>query len=321
MKNLQLHELFTRQEVQQIFEPDYNFVKSTGTWGIQGIVRVNLRPKDYVFFVSLGQSQADHVFEEGIDDQGVLTWQSQPRMSFDSKEVVDFISHDDTTSIIHLFFDGTGKKPKGSRRYEYLGRLRYLEHDPELERPVYFKFLLLDFDGEQQESTDAKTPHPAGKLNLTDNKPKANRVRTSREFRAIKEVNYAERDARNRELGLAGEKLVLEYEIDKLESAGLEHLVDRVIHTSVVEGDGAGYDIRSFDLDGKDLFIEVKTTKGGINTDFFISPNELELHDYTENTLIYRVFNYGKDNQEFYVIDDIESLFDLKPTGFKAKIK
>ncbi|MBH9787848.1 DUF3883 domain-containing protein, partial [Clostridioides difficile] len=38
------------------------------------------------------------------------------------------------------------------------------------------------------------------------------------------------------------------------------------IHTSLIEGDGAGYDIEATKEDGTSIFIEVKTTKGGINT-------------------------------------------------------
>lgn len=56
---------------------------------------------------------------------------------------------------------------------------------------------------------------------------------------------------------------------------GRRDLADKVLHNSVIEGDGAGFDIQSYFLDGKLKFIEVKTTTGNINTPFFITANEL----------------------------------------------
>ena len=35
-----------------------------------------------------------------------------------------------------------------------------------------------------------------------------------------------------------------------------------VVHVAKVEGDGAGYDIKSYTSDGEQKFIEVKTTRG-----------------------------------------------------------
>ena len=88
-------------------------------------------------------------------------------------------------------------------------------------------------------------------------------------------ADYAERDARNRGLGLKGELLVLEFEKAHLDTIGRKDLAELVRHVSVQEGDGAGYDILSFDDLGRKKYIEVKATSGGLSTDFFISPNEL----------------------------------------------
>ncbi|WP_375248230.1 DUF3883 domain-containing protein [Sphingomonas sp.] len=41
-----------------------------------------------------------------------------------------------------------------------------------------------------------------------------------------------------------------------------------------VDGDGAGYDILSFDTDGSDRLIEVKTTNGWERTPFHVTRNE-----------------------------------------------
>jgi hypothetical protein len=42
------------------------------------------------------------------------------------------------------------------------------------------------------------------------------------------------------------------------------------------DGDGAGYDILSFDPSGKERLIEVKTTNGAAKTPFFLTRNEHE---------------------------------------------
>ena len=45
-------------------------------------------------------------------------------------------------------------------------------------------------------------------------------------------------------------------------AAGRTDLAERIRWASHVDGDGGGYDILSFDTDGSDRLIEVKTTKG-----------------------------------------------------------
>jgi hypothetical protein len=88
-------------------------------------------------------------------------------------------------------------------------------------------------------------------------------------------TNYLEREAHNRTLGLAGELFVLNFERARLIHLGNERLAERIEHTSRERGDGEGYDIRSFEESGADRLIEVKTTKYGRATPFFVSRNEV----------------------------------------------
>ena len=44
-------------------------------------------------------------------------------------------------------------------------------------------------------------------------------------------------------------------------------------------GDGAGFDVLSFDLGGKERLIEVKTTNGAARTPFFMTRNEMAVAD------------------------------------------
>jgi hypothetical protein len=78
--------------------------------------------------------------------------------------------------------------------------------------------------------------------------------------------DVAGRDERNRALGRAGEERILAHERAQLRSAGRTDLAEQIRWISDVDGDGAGYDIRSFDTDGHHRLIEVKTTKGWEHT-------------------------------------------------------
>src|SRR5262245_58490218 len=88
-----------------------------------------------------------------------------------------------------------------------------------------------------------------------------------------RKYNVAERDARNRELGRAGEERVLSHERASLLAAGRADLAESIRWVSHLDGDRAGYDIKSFDIDGGNRLIEVKTTNGWERTPFYITRN------------------------------------------------
>ncbi|MCP3736333.1 DUF3883 domain-containing protein [Sphingomonas sp. RP10(2022)] len=88
--------------------------------------------------------------------------------------------------------------------------------------------------------------------------------------------DVAERDARNRALGRAGEERIVLHERSALAAAGRDDLANRVRWVSDQDGDGAGYDIASYEIDGRPRRIEVKTTNGWERTPFHISRNDTE---------------------------------------------
>ncbi|MGQ2903558.1 MAG: DUF3883 domain-containing protein [Neoaquamicrobium sediminum] len=90
-----------------------------------------------------------------------------------------------------------------------------------------------------------------------------------------RKYDVAERDARNRALGRAGEQRILAHERASLVAAGRTDLAGRIRWVSQTDGDGAGYDILSFDPDGSDRLIEVKTTEGWERAPFHITRNEM----------------------------------------------
>ncbi len=112
---------------------------------------------------------------------------------------------------------------------------------------------------------------------------------------ALVQRDYLAREARNRSLGRAGEEFVMHYERWRLIQRGKEKLADRIEHTAKVRGDGAGYDILSFDESGRERFIEVKTTAYAKETPFFITNGELEFANAHEQEFrIYRVFEFRR---------------------------
>jgi hypothetical protein len=94
-----------------------------------------------------------------------------------------------------------------------------------------------------------------------------------------RKYDVAERDVRNRALGRAGEQRVLDHERASLLAAGRTDLAERVRWVSHLDGDGAGYDVQSFEPDGRDRLIEVKTTNGWERTPFHITRNELAVSE------------------------------------------
>jgi len=140
-----------------------------------------------------------------------------------------------------------------------------------------------------------------------------------REFNP-RQYNFAERENRNRKLGLAGEEFVLEYEKYRLNAAGRDDLAKEVEWTSQKKGDGAGYDIRSFDLaDEKELFIEVKTTNSGKYQPFLISDNEVAFSEiYADQYALRRVFEYRKYPKIFTLAGNLADHVNLYPKTYRA---
>lgn len=119
--------------------------------------------------------------------------------------------------------------------------------------------------------------------------------RPARLERLVRKFDPIERDFRNRQLGKAGEAFVVAAERTRLVQAGREDLADKVRWTADVDGDGAGYDVRSFDVRGEERLIEVKTTNGGARTPFFLTRNEHEVSESRADVWrLYRVHLFAQ---------------------------
>ena len=129
----------------------------------------------------------------------------------------------------------------------------------------------------------------------------------------------AGRDERNRALGRAGEKLALAHERAALTGAGRNDLAGRVRWVSEEEGDGAGYDITSFQPDGRPRLIEVKTTNGWERTPFHISRNEVAVSkERREEWRLFRLWNFSREPRAVELAPPLEAHVSLMPTAFQA---
>lgn len=136
--------------------------------------------------------------------------------------------------------------------------------------------------------------------------------------RILKKFDPAERDFRNRDLGQRGEEVIFEIEKKRLQMSNSK-LSKNVRWVSRDDGDGAGYDILSFESDGRERLIEVKTTIGSQTTPFYISRNEINLsREKPEAFKLIRLFNFNQSPRAFELSPPLESQVRIEPINFIA---
>jgi hypothetical protein len=118
--------------------------------------------------------------------------------------------------------------------------------------------------------------------------------------RLVRKFDPVARDFRNRALGKAGEEAVFFAEQQRLRDADRADLARKVRWTAQEDGDGAGYDIASFDLSGSERLIEVKTTTGTDRTPFFLTRNEEALsRERPDAFKLYRLYDFRQAPRVF----------------------
>ncbi len=157
--------------------------------------------------------------------------------------------------------------------------------------------------------------------NILVDPPKNNFVEEPRsEYdRKSTKVNYLEREQSNTQLGQMGEEFVLEYERFRLQKLGRTSLAKKIVWISKEEGDGAGYDILSKNVDGSDKHIEVKTTKLGKETPFYFSINELNFSkDFKDSYHLFRLFDFKEKPRIFVKNGALNEICYHTPVNFKG---
>ena len=138
----------------------------------------------------------------------------------------------------------------------------------------------------------------------------------------------AERDSRNRRLGRAGEEIAFQSERNRLLELGWDDLAKSVRWVARDDGDGFGYDIKSYSGIGnepeEERWLEVKTTTGSITTPFFITKNELRVSDENRDLFrVIRLYNYrprgfGQPARAYCLKPPLADRVNLAPAVYRA---
>ena len=141
------------------------------------------------------------------------------------------------------------------------------------------------------------------------------KVATPTQGKTPSKTDYVAKQQENTRIGKAGEKWVYEYEKQKLINAGRKDLAQKVIWIAEND-DSKGYDIVSYDKDGNEIFIEVKTTSGYLKTPFYMSALELEINrQHVSKYHLYRIYNFNKEPKLCIITGDLSKL-NPQPTNY-----
>lgn len=181
---------------------------------------------------------------------------------------------------------------------------------------------IVGMDHEEENEIGFKEESCVFKLSVTDDDSMKRRVgeyakrRLKNNIHATK-INFEEVNKKNKDLGTAGELLALKYEQNRLQSENIPYNVEYVANTI---GDGLGYDILSYDKDGNEIHIEVKTTRSSNEYGFYMSNREIE-ESRKSLYKIYRVYNFDGENKsaDMKIIDGevTEKNFIMEATNFR----
>lgn len=157
---------------------------------------------------------------------------------------------------------------------------------------------IIDMNHEEENDIGFKEESSTFRLSVTNDELMKRRV-SEYAKRFLKKGTYATKidfeklNKKNKDLGTAGELLALEYEQSRLVSENIPYNVEYVADTI---GDGLGYDILSYDKDGNEIHIEVKTTRTSNEYGFFMSKREIEESSKAVYK-IYRIYNFDDKNK------------------------
>jgi len=139
-------------------------------------------------------------------------------------------------------------------------------------------------------------------------------------------TDFIERIKRQSTIGKAAEKIVYEHEVERIRKID-PNRIDEVKWESNINGDGAGYDIKSIDIDSSgfitDKYIEVKATTRGKDTPIEVTRNEVGCSKHFGNEyIVYRLYDFkpSDDKLKYYtIIGDLTTITNatLEPTSYR----
>lgn len=318
-------ETYSKKELNDIFSPELQYSSSGGRWGRTGVVSNNLGARtDYILF-SISERFKNRQRPEEVSNDGRFDWVTQQKMKKGDTNQVVKIKNSKVERIRVLLFQ---KEKETEDEFSYFGSLTYEEEytDEILDRRFIFildswlkiKDKVISTPGipitNSAPSVDAELffdtdkPEIGGYVNI--------KVKSKKAWKYNRDPNEEE----NKILGNHGEELVWKWERKKLED--YPKLKEKIKWVSKKD-DTKGYDIRSFEPGGKEIFIEVKTTRGALSTPFIISANEYEVSKQKGDSYrLYRLYNYtARNGARVFVIEGSLEPFKPRPKNYTIDVR
>lgn len=145
-----------------------------------------------------------------------------------------------------------------------------------------------------------------------------------RKINRSKKPDYIAEELVKSKQGELNEKVIYERELQKIMELEAQEEVERMENFFKNRNDSEGYDILSFEQqeDGtlKEIYIEVKSTKGNEGTPIDITDNELEFaKKHIDQYYLYRIYNSDKNNKTLKVVPGKALLdnYQFVPSSYK----
>ena len=145
-----------------------------------------------------------------------------------------------------------------------------------------------------------------------------------RKINRTKKPDYLAEELVKTKQGELNEKVIYERELQKIMELEAKKEVERMEEFFKNRNDSEGYDILSFEQqeDGslKEIYIEVKSTKGNEGTPIDITDNELEFaKKHIDQYYLYRIYNSDKKNKTLKIVTGKELLenYIFVPSSYK----
>lgn len=137
-------------------------------------------------------------------------------------------------------------------------------------------------------------------------------------------VDFLEQARRQLDIGRESEDRVIEYEVRRLKAAGREDLARQVTYVGNIPS--WGYDIKSFEVDGTDRQIEVKTIQvNGRRRSFFISAAEVGRSETETNYYLFLVTRVDNRPHSIAYIRHPQlrnpTMFSLEPCDYQVRFE
>lgn len=135
----------------------------------------------------------------------------------------------------------------------------------------------------------------------------------------IKGIHFPSRGDWRYRLGKAGEEYVYHAEVDRLALAGRNDLSNRVRWVTETDDEQSGFDIRSFDTNGKERLLGIKTTIGAMYNPFFLTANEFAVSEARKEAYrLIRLFEFGSKPKAFKLAPPLTEHLTLSPSVYNA---